>query len=215
MSLSAILDAIRASGEAQVHEIDDRATRRVHEMLANARLEAERVAEETCSATIIPAIQECSQILHHARLDALQITGNEREALVDAALEQTRGHLEGLRTDVNYPEVMRRLTREVLRELEGSHEDVSKAQLNIDPRDNELMDNILSDIGLNLKIICSLNCWGGLIAKSQDGRVVVMNTLEARLERATPYLRRYLAGLFENEDLESKLIKVVDTAIAC
>lgn len=215
MSLSAILDAIRASGEAQVREIEERTNRQIHAMQADARLVAKRVAEETCSSVVAPALSECSQILHRAHLEALQIAGNAREALVDAALEQTRSHLEGLRADLSYPAVLRRLTQEALRELEGSHEELGKAQLNIDLRDRELMESILADIGLNLEVICSLNCWGGLIAKNQDGRVVVINTLEARLERATPYLRRYLAGLFENEDLESKLIKVVDTAIAC
>jgi hypothetical protein len=31
----------------------------------------------------------------------------------------------------------------------------------------------------------------------------VINTLEARLQRATPYLRRYLAALFEAAQAES------------
>jgi vacuolar-type H+-ATPase subunit E/Vma4 len=44
-----------------------------------------------------------------------------------------------------------------------------------------------------------LNTWGGLIAASADGRVVVINTLEARLEQALPFLRRHLAAYFEEE----------------
>jgi len=55
-----------------------------------------------------------------------------------------------------------------------------------------------------------LDCWGGLVAKSEDGRIVVINTLEERLERATPFLRRYLAAFFENEQLESEASRVVE-----
>jgi V/A-type H+-transporting ATPase subunit E len=214
MSLPAILDAIRASGQAEILEIEEGARRQIQEMRANARLEGERIAEETCSAAVAPAIRERARILHRARLEALQVTGNKREGLVDAALDQTRGHLEGLRTDAAYPAVLQRLTQEALDELERSREDLGRAQLDVDPRDRELMESILSDIGLNLEVSYSLNCWGGLIAKSQDGRVVVINTLEVRLERAAPHLRRYLAGLFEGEHQESKFTQVVDMAAA-
>jgi vacuolar-type H+-ATPase subunit E/Vma4 len=60
----------------------------------------------------------------------------------------------------------------------------------------------LTDLGLTLPINYNLDCWGGLIAQSEDGRVVVINTLETRLERAIPYLRRYLAALYEEEHFE-------------
>lgn len=214
MSLLAILDAIRASGQAEVCEIEDTARRQIHEMRATARLEGERIAAESSSSAAAPAVRERARILQRARLEALQIAGNKREGLVDAALDQARGHLEGLRTDAAYPAVLERLTREALGELERSREDLSSAQLEVDPRDRELMEGILHALGLNLGASYSLNCWGGLIVKSQDGRVVVINTLEARLERATPYLRRYLARLFESEHQESKLSQVVDLATA-
>jgi vacuolar-type H+-ATPase subunit E/Vma4 len=44
-----------------------------------------------------------------------------------------------------------------------------------------------------------LECNGGLIAGSIDGQIVVINTVETRLERAIPSLRRNLAALFEEE----------------
>ena len=215
MSLLAILDAIRASGDAQVREIDEHADRQIYELRRNTLLEAERVAEQAFSTAVAPAKRERSRIIHRAHLEAMQITGNEREALVDAALEQTRGHLEGLRNDHTYPSVLRRLTKEALHELEGSHEPLGNAQINADPRDKALIESILLDHEPDLEVVYSLNTWGGLIAQSQDNRVVVINTLEARLERAIPFLRQYLANLFENEHLENSLTKIIDMAIAC
>lgn len=214
MSLLAILEAIRASGQAQVGEIEERAYRQIYEMRVNARLEAERIEEEARAAAAAPAIKESARIHHHARLEALQITGNRREALVDAALDQTRGHLEGLRTDAAYPAVLRRLTQEALDDLVGSLEELGSVQLVVDPRDRDLFESILPGMGLTPKVSYTLDCWGGLIAKSQDGKVVVINTLEARLERATPYLRRYLAALFESEQPESEISQVADTTLA-
>jgi vacuolar-type H+-ATPase subunit E/Vma4 len=54
-------------------------------------------------------------------------------------------------------------------------------------------------MGLNTPVNYELECIGGLIASSVDGEIVVINTLEARLDRAIPSLRRYLAAIFEEE----------------
>jgi vacuolar-type H+-ATPase subunit E/Vma4 len=81
-------------------------------------------------------------------------------------------------------------------------------RLEADPRDRQLLDTLLSRMGLCLPISYTLNCWGGLIAASEDGRVVVINTVEARLERATPYLRGYLATLFECDRSEVKDVRL-------
>jgi vacuolar-type H+-ATPase subunit E/Vma4 len=59
-----------------------------------------------------------------------------------------------------------------------------------------------------------MDCWGGVVAKSEDGCIVIINTLEARLERATPYLRRYLAALFESEGDDVAVSQVSAQAFA-
>jgi vacuolar-type H+-ATPase subunit E/Vma4 len=68
-----------------------------------------------------------------------------------------------------------------------------------DPRDRSLVENILQEMGLEIPVSYEVECIGGLIAGSADGEIVVINTMEARLERAIPNLRRYLAALFEEE----------------
>ena len=198
----AILAAIHAAGEAQVHEIELHAYRQVHDIQSDARFEAERVREEAQAAALAPASRERARIIHRARLDGLQIVGNVRESFVDAALDQTRGRLAGIRSTPAYPTVLRQLAQEALAELEGSLEVPGTAGIEADPRDKELLENILFDMGLDLKVSYDLHAWGGVIAKSQDNRVVVINTLESRLERAAPYLRHFLAAFFENQNVE-------------
>ncbi len=148
---------------------------------------------------------ERARILHHARLEALRIVGDVRETLVDTALDQTRGRLASIRLDTCYPAVLRRLTEEAFNELGVSIEEIGKTRLEADLRDRTLAERILFDLGLDLTVSCELDCWGGLIVRSEDGRVVIVNTLEARLERAAPYLRRYLAALFEDGPPETSI----------
>jgi V/A-type H+-transporting ATPase subunit E len=202
MSLQVILDSIRAAGEAQLREMDLRKSAEIREILADADLQAHEIQEEARETAALPAGRERARIIHRARLDGLHNLGNVREALIDTTLDQTRGRLANLRADSTYPQVLRQFTEEALAEVSGSLEEAAKARLDADPRDQDLVVKILSDLGLTLPVNYNLECWGGLIAQSEDGRVVVINTLEARLERAIPYLRRYLAALYEEEHFE-------------
>jgi vacuolar-type H+-ATPase subunit E/Vma4 len=206
MSLKAILNAIHSSAQAQIDEIEKQADTRGGEILANARLEAQEIREESCAAVAAPATQKRSQILHRARQEALTIVGNEREILIEASLDQIRSQLSSIRTDTVYPSVLYKLTREVTMELDDSAEDVGKAILGADPRDKSLFKTILPNLGIDPAVHYELDCWGGVIAKSEDGRVVVINTLEARLQRAIPHVRNFLSTFFdEDEAIESQL----------
>jgi V/A-type H+-transporting ATPase subunit E len=215
VSLQSILDAIYVSGQAQVREIEAHAQAQVEAILAEAQIKARRIQEESCSAALAPAAAKRAHILHQARLEAMQIVGAAREALLDAALCQTKTCLANMRTDAAYAWVLRRLTKEALAELGGLLEDTRAARLEADPRDRELLENTLYDLRLELPISYDLHCWGGLVAKSEDGRVVVINTLESRLARATPYLCRCLAVLFEEETKDETCLAMTMAMPAC
>lgn len=207
MSLQAILDTIHAAGEAQVQEINRETQAQVGEIMAHARMEAHQGKEEAHAASSAPAARERARILHHARLEALRLVGNVREKLVDDALAQARERLAAIRTTPFYADVLRQLTLEALVELTTPGRE-EKAVLVADPRDRKILEDILAGINLDPHVSYDLNCWGGLIAKSEDGRVVAINTLETRLERATTFLCGYLAALFEKEHPDARLVEV-------
>ncbi|MEW5940072.1 MAG: V-type ATP synthase subunit E [Chloroflexota bacterium] len=203
--MQAILDQIRASGEAQVREIEQGAQSQVNGILAQARAEARQVEEDACAEASAPAVAERARILHRARLESLRVVGDVRESLVDTALARARERLASLRADPSYPSALRALAEEALAELASG----GQAQLLADPRDRSSLNRILTDLKLDGSVSYELNCLGGLIAESADGRVVVINTFESRLERATSFLRRYLAALFEEEHPEAKQVELI------
>lgn len=198
MSLQIILEKIRASGEAQIQEIERASQVQVNSLLAQARMEAQEIEQECTASASFPANAERARILHRAHLESLRIVGEVRADLVETAIARTREGLAAFRGEPSYPAVLRRLAQEALAELDMGGAD--NAILLADPRDKTWLTGILYDLGLDLPVSYELSCWGGLIAKSQDGRVVVTNTLESRLERATEYLRSRLAALFEEEE---------------
>jgi vacuolar-type H+-ATPase subunit E/Vma4 len=198
MGLQTILERIQSAGEVQVQEIEDHAQARARAILAQAYIEAEQIEVEARADASAPANAERARILHRARLDALHILGEVREDLVDTAIARTRERLASQRADPSYPEVMRQLTEEALAQLAAS-EGNAQPQLQADPRDRALLEKILAGLNLNVPVQYELNTWGGLIAVSTDRRVVVFNTLEARLEQAMSFLRYHLAAYFEEE----------------
>ena len=204
MSLQAILDAIRASGEAQIREMEARADLKVKEILANADVEARKAREEAFAKASAPAGAERARILHQAHLEGLHILGSAREETVRATLDQIRGRLAVTRTASSYPVVLRTLAEETLAEFDDSAAIGGQIELQADPRDQALLSRILSDLGLTLPVRYVLHCWGGLTARSEDGQIHVINTLEARLERATPNLRRFLAAEYEDENFQEE-----------
>jgi vacuolar-type H+-ATPase subunit E/Vma4 len=208
MSLQAILEQILATGDAQVQEIERETQVQVGEILAHARMEADQIEEDARAASSAPAARERARIIHHARLEALRLIGTMQKDLVDSALTQTRERLAAIRAKPSYPDVMRQLTREALAELTAPVRE-EKPVLVADTRDQLLLENNLDDLTLDLHVSYDLTCWGGLIAKSEDGRVVAINTLEVRLERAMPFLRGYLAGLFEEERSDARLVEMM------
>jgi vacuolar-type H+-ATPase subunit E/Vma4 len=62
------------------------------------------------------------------------------------------------------------------------------------------MRRILSALKLKAEVVASLEALGGLRASTPDGRIRVDNTVEARLEKARPELRRKLAALLSAEE---------------
>lgn len=202
MSLQAILEAVHTSGSAQVYAIEMQALSEVQDILAKARVEAQQIQAANCAAVAAPALKERARIIHRARQESLCIIGRARETLVEAALEQIHERLTDVRKDAAYPEVLCKLTLEALDELGETSAESGNVLIDADPRDQRFLEEILSHFGLDMNVQYNLACWGGLITKSEDQRVVVINTLEVRFERAIPYLRRSLSALFEDEGLE-------------
>jgi vacuolar-type H+-ATPase subunit E/Vma4 len=197
MSVEAILAAIEAGGEAEVAQLRSETEAQVRHVLAEAGRAASVRKQDAFREAMRPASGEKARRLHRAKLEALCAISEIRDRLVDEALAQTRDRLAVVRRAPEYPRILHRLTDEVIGALGDESAQDSRCQLEIDPRDEALLPHIVSKLRLEVGIACTLDCWGGLIARSGDGRIVAINTVEARLERALPLLRRELAAHFE------------------
>jgi vacuolar-type H+-ATPase subunit E/Vma4 len=65
-------------------------------------------------------------------------------------------------------------------------------RLEVDGRDEKLAQDILESLAFKMEIAPELVCWGGVVVRSGDGRIIVANTLEARFERLKPHLGMFM-----------------------
>jgi vacuolar-type H+-ATPase subunit E/Vma4 len=202
MSLETILNTIAVSGKAELEWLRQETANQIQTIMEEAEQKA-AARYETARQTILqPVAGERARRLHQAKLKALKIVGTARDEVAAMALSQARRHLIELRHQSTYPYFLRRLTEEAIKtlgeeELNGSRAPSSEPpEVEVDLRDEATLRQILRQIELDMTVSSTLNSWGGVKVSSGDGRVVVTNTLESRLERATPYLRQELAAFF-------------------
>jgi len=193
----ALLAALDAIGEAEIARRRAEAEARVQQILG----EAERAAAARRAAArreaMSPAAGENARLLQQARLEAARLVGEARLRFVEMALAQARRRLAGVRAHPQYPSLLRQWVEEAIQALGPDEIAGASPRWEADPRDAALLQTILRGLGCDSPVTASLKCAGGVVARSGDGQVTVINTLEARLERALPILRRDLAALMD------------------
>lgn len=208
MSLEAILEAIEASGQDEIDKIREQAEQEANEILETAREEAQAIKEAERQKMLRAAHRERAHLLHDAGSQRLKIQQEGREHLIEEILEQARQRLQHFRTQQAYGEVLRHFIEEALEALIPSLPEDDVAVIEIDPRDREQIEGFLQDLPREMNLEEGADSWGGATLTSQDGRVRVINTLEARLDRATAYLYSSLSARFENHRDEDSLSDV-------
>lgn len=192
MSLEPILAAIRAEGAAALAELQRSTADQVNAILQEGERAAQQRREAARQAACEPAAAEVRHIVEEARAQALQITAAAGDALLQSLLTAMRARLQEVRDAPDYAQIWQRLAREAVRGL--GDEESAGATLVVDPRDLDLATPMARR---GLQILPELDCAGGVTVRSRDGRIVVDNTLEARLERALPAVRLAVAELID------------------
>lgn len=199
MSLEAILDQIRADGHAQIQQILQQAECEAQAILEQARQEAGGIYQAAYQTALQPSAGECARVLNQARFEARCLLGEVREDYITTVMKRLYQRLEQARASTDYVEAMRCYLVEVLPRGNGQVPLSERVLLQADPRDKNLFEGLLREDSQGIDIDYVLQCWGGLIAVSNDGTTRMINTLETRLESAAPFLRKELANRFERQ----------------
>jgi len=178
MALADILATIRGEAGQEARRRLAASSARADEVLAQAQALAAQSRAEMEADAESEAAGLRTRELDRARLRVQRTEQEARETIYQAAHAQVRAALELSRSGEDYPRLFRALLQEAQRALPDA------AVVRIDPRDAGLAEGI--------SIETTLHSWGGAELVAADGRLV-RNTLEERLRRAEPELRRLAA----------------------
>ncbi|MEM2760295.1 MAG: V-type ATP synthase subunit E family protein [Nitrososphaerales archaeon] len=152
-----------------------------------------------------------SRIIEGARKQAenlkRQIVGSSRlsarnkqlllvEEAVTRAFEKAKANIDSIRESEKYVFMMKKLLEDGLKAV-----NVEEVVIECNAKDKNVVKKIASELERNTKVRMqvseeAISTLGGVRVKSKDGSVVYDNTLDSRIERLKPIIRKDIAMMF-------------------
>ena len=161
----------------------------------------EKTEQETNikAAEILQSVDKLGDTLHSkiigkaelkARNNSLQLIEETINKIFEASLKG----LVNISSNKSYDKSMKKLLEEGLDAIGGKEFNIS-----CNTKDVDLLKNISKEIQktrkINIKLSKNLNCMGGVQIMNSDGSVIFNNTVEVRLERFKPLLRKQISDM--------------------
>ena len=187
MALDDMLRAIEEEGETRCKEILDNAGAEAAEILKTAKEEAKRVIEEYVNRAEATMYGEKTRILSDAKLYVKKQVIQAKEEHIEDAFDKVAGEFEAMRKRPEYASYFRRLLDETAANAEGN------LIISVDRRDEKIARDAIAAAGIDCELRTDISTIGGLKAITADGRIVLTNTIDSRLERAKQFLKPEVA----------------------
>lgn len=189
MGLEHILRTMQAQADGEIATILRAAEEEASQLIAEAENEAHAIRARH-QARVEPRLSaQMASLRNKAKLNALRTVANAREQLLVEAFTQAEACLEQIRESKEYVAIFLALAREA---VGACGEDLIAC---VDPRDIALAHRTFAELGMNAEIEPQPIRLGGLEVMTRDRRVVVVNTLAARLDRTHKILRSPVAAI--------------------
>ena len=136
-----------------------------------------------------------SKIIGNAELKARNNSLQLIEETINKIFEASLKGLVNISSNKSYDKSMKKLLEEGLDAIGGKEFNIS-----CNTKDVDLLKNISKEIQKTRKINIelsskNLNCMGGVQVMNSDGSVIFNNTVEVRLERFKPLLRKQISDM--------------------
>lgn len=194
MPLEHILRALQAQGEAEIERIERAADEEAAQLIAEAEAAAQNIRARHRARVEPLLLAEAAGLQNKARLGALRAVATAREELIVDAFAQAQKCLAQIRATKPYAAILHALAREAVEAL-GDHSSTDSLIARVDPRDEEIARAVFAELVVRVKIETQPIPIGGLEVATCDARIVIVNTLIARLERARNIIRGPVAKI--------------------
>lgn len=179
-----LISAVKAGAQERIKEIQERAQAEALKI----RKDAEERTQSTRSAYLEEAARgvklEKSKFISKAGAEKRMALARVKDDLFQKVFTRAAQQMASARNNPAYRESFKNMVREAMEELAGQ-----EVTVHIDPRDEPLCREILTEIQRNCGVVTDLTTLGGLNATTADERLMVFNTIESRLQRAKELMK--------------------------
>ena len=184
MAYETLIKEVEECSEEEIRKVTEKTDKTILEIRTEAEEKIAMVKEQ--HQENIKKLLEIERIklLYDARAEnKIRIISEKRKVFETAFLEAQK-HLAKVRDTAGYDALFNKLVHEAFSDLKEE-----QPKLHIDKRDEELCRKISAGLPGNCEIIPDLDCAGGLNISTADGKIIVFNTIESRLDQAREVIK--------------------------
>ncbi len=190
MALEDILRALEDKARTTVESIKSEAEKEKKRIMAEAQNEAARIRRQRLKKIEDALRSEATAMIYSATLKAKKEVNQAREEVVENVFRIAQEKISRLSEEDSYSDIFKALLDECVELIDG------EIVFQVRPEDRSLLERLLAEKGIQYSISdVPLESSGGLNAMSADGRIIVYNTFEKRLERAKKRLRLEISNI--------------------
>lgn len=192
MPLEHILRAMQAQAESEIQNITHAAESEAAQLIAEAETEAKAIRARHRGRVEPMLVAEAASLQNKANLGALRAKANGREQLLVEAFTRAHDCLAEIRQTQQYAAIFGLLAAEA---TAGLGDDLIAR---VDPGDVQIASATFARLGVKAEVQELDLPLGGLEVMTRDHRVIVVNTIASRLDRARGILRGPIAAILAN-----------------
>ena len=187
MSIEQLIESVEVSAGERITELKENAYRQSVEIRKGAEGKDEAIKKKHLDAVKKTAEAERNKLIAKIKEETRMQFTRAKDDVYKKAFSEAQRILSSARSHADYENNFRKMLQEVVLELEGE-----EIQMHIDKKDENLCKKLLSELKLNCEVVTNITCAGGLNANTKDGRFIVFNTIESRIEKVKALLKSEL-----------------------
>jgi V/A-type H+-transporting ATPase subunit E len=184
MPYEQLIESVEMCAEDKIRAIKEKATGDAEDIKAEAKKKDEMIKKRYLNAVRKTVESERSKSLGKVNEDIRMQLTRAKDDVFQHAFTEAQKILQSVRGQANYENIFKTLLEEAVTELEGE-----EILLHIDKKDENLCKKLLFELKLNCGIVTDITCAGGLNVSTKDGRFIIFNTVDSRIERAKVLLK--------------------------
>ena len=183
MALDEMLAALEQEGEENIEKLIAQAEASKNQIIKNADEEAARIRENSKREIEDRVRMEKSKIIGKANFYVKKEVIKAKETIMNSVFDEIAKRISNLRENRSYEGIFERLAAESLANIKG------KPVISVDKADKELARKVFDRMELNYELNSNIKCIGGLKMESEDGRIILNNTIDSRMAKAKQMLK--------------------------